>query len=186
MMIRKIVLVGILTALSAVLGCVKIPIMGVNLTLVLPVVAIGAALCGPWVGAWLTVIPNLITIFTGEAALFMAYRPGWASVIFILKGLLAGIAAGFVYKLISKKHPVLAATCASVVCPVVNSGVFVLGCKLFLWAPLVEKANEAGVGIAILLLGLVGINFTIELVLSIVLCPSVVSIIKLAEKKKLV
>ena len=102
-LVKKIVLVGILTALSAVLGCIKIPLMGVNITLVLPVVVIGAALYGPLVGAWLTVIPNLITIFTGEAALFMTYRPGWASVIFILKGLLAGLAAGFIYKLLCKK-----------------------------------------------------------------------------------
>ena len=101
--IEKLALVSILTALTVVLGLIKIPIMGVTITLVLPVVVIGAALYGPYVGAWLTVIPNVITLLTGEAALFTNYNGFGGVLTIILKGVLAGYAAGWVYKLLCEK-----------------------------------------------------------------------------------
>ena len=73
-LIRKLALVGLLTAIAVVFSYIKIPIVGtVTVTLVLPVVVIGAALCGPIVGAWLTIIPN-ISAFS-EAGIFMVYQP---------------------------------------------------------------------------------------------------------------
>jgi predicted membrane protein len=92
--IKKLVLIGLLTALTIALSYIKIPLVGtVTITLVLPVVVIGAALCGPWVGAWLTVIPN-ISAFT-EAGIFMVYSPVGCIATLLLKGILAGLAAGF-------------------------------------------------------------------------------------------
>ena len=181
--IKKTALVGLLTALATVLSFIKIPVVSTaTVTLVLPVVVIGAALCGPIVGAWLTVIPT-ITSFA-EAALFMTYSPFGTVVTLFLKGILAGLAAGFVYKLLSAKHPIGAVTCSAAIAPVVNSGVFLLGCYIFLWDVLVEMAESNGVGIGLLLFGLVGMNFAIELVLNIILCPAILRIIKIATGKK--
>ena len=182
-MIKKIALVGLLTALATVLSFIKIPIVSsATVTLVLPVVVIGAALCGPVVGAWLTVIPT-ITSFA-EAALFMTYSPFGTVLTLFLKGILAGLASGFVYKLLSAKRPVGAAVTSAVVAPVVNSGIFLLGCYIFLWDVLIEMAESAGVGMGLLLIGLVGMNFMVELVLNIVLCPAIIRIIKIATGKR--
>ena len=179
---RKTTLIGLLTALAVVLSYIKIPIISTaTVTLVLPVVVVGAILCGPIVGAWLTVIPA-ITAFP-EAALFMTYNPGGTVLTLILKGLLAGFVSGMVYKLLSKKHAKGSVICAAAVAPVVNTGTFLLGCYIFIWPELVELAMENGVGIGLLLFGLAGMNFIVEMILNIVLCPAIVRIIELAKKK---
>lgn len=182
--IYKLAVIGLLTALAAVMGLIKIPISGTSnyVTLVLPVIVIGGALYGPLVGAWLTVIPNIIAI--PGAGLFLVESPVGCAITLILKGLLAGAAASVVYKLLSKKHSIGAVTCAAVVAPVINTGVFVLGCYIFIWDSLVSTAAEAGVGIALLLIGLAGINFVVELIINIILCPSILRIIQLASKGK--
>lgn len=182
--IRKLTLVALLTALAAALSFVKIPILGVSITLVLPVVIIGGALCGPLVGAWLTVIPNVIA-FT-EAGLFMTYSPVGCMITLLLKGLVAGFVSGVIYKVLSKKHPIGAVTCSAVVAPILNSGIFVLGCYICIWDQLTAVAGEKGVGIGMLLFGLAGLNFIIELVLNVILCPTILRIIQIASKKKLV
>lgn len=181
--VKKMALVGILTALTAVLSFIKIPLVGsVTVTLILPAVVIGAVLCGPWVGAWLTVIPALTAI--PEAALLMSVNPALGVGLLLTKGLLAGFAAGMVYKLMSKKYPIGSVVCAALVAPVVNSGVFVLGCRLFFWDALVLEAVKAEVSMGVLLIGLVVINFVVEMILNVVLCPTIIRIIQLATKKK--
>lgn len=181
---RKTTLIGLLTALTAVLSYIKIPVASAaTVTLVLPVVVIGAIICGPLVGAWLTVIPALTAI--PEAALFMTYNPFGTLLTLLLKGLLAGYAAGAVYKLLSAKHPNGAVFASAAVAPVINSGVFVLGCYIFIWPELVELAQANGVGVGLLLMGLAGVNFIIEIILNLVLCPALLRIIEIAKKKNL-
>lgn len=181
--VKKIVLIGLLTALATAFSFVKIPIAGtVTVNLVLPVVVIGAILCGPEVGAWLTIIPTLTTL--GEASLFLQYSPAGAVLTLFLKGILAGLAAGIAYEVLSKSYPQTAVLCAAVITPIVNSSIFVLGCYVFIWGELVALAAEANVGIGALLLGLAGINFVVELIINIVLCPSIIRIIRLASKKE--
>lgn len=179
---KKIVLVGILTALAAVLSLIKIPIIGVSITLVLPIVVIGGALCGPLVAAWLTVIPNLLAF--SEAGIFLVVSPAGCVATLMLKGILAGLASGFVYRALSAKHPYVAVICSAVVAPTVNSGIFTLGCYLFIWDELVSMAAEMGAGIGMLLFGLVGLNYLVELVFNVVLCPTILRLIKIATKEK--
>ncbi len=179
--LKKIVFIALLTALTAVFSMIKIPVASTaTVTLVLPIVVIGAALYGPIVGAWLTIIPT-ITSF-GEAALFLTYSPVGTGITLFLKGILAGLCAGLVYKALCKKHPLGAVTCAAIVAPVVNSGVFTLGCYIFIWDELVELAAANGVGIAVLLLGLVVINFILELILNLVLCPTIFRVLQIIKK----
>lgn len=181
--VKKIVLIALFTALTTVFSFVKIPIMGVTVKMDLPILIIGAAILGPLAGAWLTVIPTVITFFTGEAALFMTYSPIGTFVTLLLKGILAGLCAGLVYKALSQKHPFGAITLASIVAPTVNSGVFLLGCYLFIWEELLALAAANSVSIAVLMLGLVIINYIIELILCMVLCPILIRVIRTATKK---
>ena len=181
---KKLTVVGILTAVVTVLSFIKIPIMGASVTLVLPVVVVGAVMYGPLVAAWLTVIPNIVAL--GESALFMTYSLLGTILTMFAKGIFAGLMAGLVYKLLAKKHQTGGVIAASVVAPTVNSGVFVLGCYMFIWDALVELAKGANVGIGLLLFGLAGLNFIIEMILNIVLCPAVLRIIEIAKKKNLI
>ena len=181
---RRTTLIGLLTALTAVLSYIKIPVVSTaTITLVLPVVVIGSILCGPIVGAWLTVIPAITAI--PEAALFMTYNPFGTVLTLLLKGVLAGFAAGMVYKLLANNHSRGAVFASAAVAPVINSGTFVLGCYIFIWPELVELAEQNGVGVGLLLFGLAGMNFIIEIILNIVLCPAIIRIIDIAKKKQL-
>ena len=182
--VKKIVLIALFTALTTVFGFVKIPIMGVTVKMDLPILIIGAAILGPVAGAWLTVIPTVITFFTGEAALFMTYSPIGTLLTLLLKGILAGLCAGLVYKELSKKHPFGATVLASVVAPTVNSGVFLLGCYMFIWEELLALAAANSVSIAVLMLGLVIINYILELILCVVVCPILMRVIRVATKNK--
>ena len=183
-LIKKIALVGLLTALATVLSFIKIPVVSSStVTLVLPVIVIGAALCGPWVGAWLTVIPAIINF--GDAAMFISWSPFGMVVTLLSKGILTGLAAGFLYKLLCKKHPIGAVTCSAVVAPIVNTGAFLIGCYIFIWDELVQLAMDNSVGIGLLLVGLAIVNFIVELVLNIVLCPAILRIIMIATKKRM-
>lgn len=181
-MIHKIALVGILTALATILSFIKIPIVSqATVTLVLPVVVIGGALCGPIVGAWLTVIPAIVAM--PEAALFMQYSPAGTIATMLLKGLLSGFLAALAYKFLSAKHPTGAVFCSAIIAPIVNTGIFLLGCCIFLLEPLTGMAEEAGVGMGALFLGLAGINFIVEMILNIILCPAILRIIQIAKKR---
>ena len=182
--VTKLVLIALFTALTTVFGFVKIPIMGVTVKMDLPILVIGACILGPLVGAWLTVIPTAITFFTGEAALFMTYSPGGTLLTLFLKGILAGLCAGLVHKALSGKHPFGATVLASIVAPTVNSGVFLVGCYVFIWEELLALAAANGVGIAVLMLGLVIINYILELILCVVVCPILMRVIRTVTKNK--
>ena len=183
--VRKIALGAVLTALATVLSFIRIPVISTaTLNLVLPVIVVGSILCGPYVGALITVIPAIAAF--GEAAIFMEYSPIGTVLTLILKGLFTGFVAGWFYKLLYKKHPTGAVFGAAISAPIVNSGVFLLGCYIFLWDKLVSMAAENSVGIGLLLFGLVGMNFILELILNIVLAPVVKRVVQIALKKKIV
>ena len=66
------------------------------------------------------------------------------------------------YKLISKKNQIAAVIVSAVVAPVVNTGIFVLGSYVFFFDYLSGLAEGTNLFVFILV-GLVGINFFIEL-----------------------
>ena len=182
-MVRKIVLIGLFTALTVVFGMIKIPIMGLTIKMDLPVIVLGAVILGPLAGAWLTVLPTLITYFTGEAALFMQFSPFGTLLTLFLKGILAGLLAGLVYKALCKKHPIGAVTCAAVVAPVVNTGVYIIGCRIFIWDQLANYMVQMESTIVMFLVGIL-LNFVLELTMNIILCPTTFRMLQSATKGK--
>ena len=72
---------------------------------------------------------------------------------------------------------------AAVVCPVVNTGLFLLGCKLFFMETINGWAASVGfdnVG-AYMIFGLVGANFLVEMATDIILSPAVLRLIRIGE-----
>ena len=103
----------------------------------------------------------------------------------ILKGTLCGLAAGFAYKLVAKWNQYAAVAVAAVVSPVVNTGVFFLGCLTFFFRDIKAWGMAAGYENALIyiILGMIGINFLIELGTNIVLSPVVVRLLNIRKKK---
>lgn len=156
-----------------------------SISLVLIPIVIGAAICGPKISTWLGFIFGVIVLFTDAGAFLAISIPG-TIVTVLVKGTACGLAAGLVYKLLEKKNRYVAVIAAAIVCPLVNTGIFLLGCLLFFFETI--KGWGLGMGfdntLQYMILGLVGGNFLFELATNIVLGPIVVRIINIIKKKK--
>ena len=72
------------------------------------------------------------------------------------------------------------------VCPVVNTGVFLLGCRIFFMPMLASMAQSLGFGDNVgrfMIIGLVGVNFLAELGVNIVLSPVILRLIRIGRKE---
>ncbi len=156
-----------------------------SISLVLIPIVVGAALYGPMAGAWLGFVFGIAVLLFGDANAFLSVNPLGTILTVLLKGALAGFAAGLVFKALEKTNIWLAVICAAIICPVVNTGVFLLGCLLF-FLPTVSGWAEAmgfeNVG-SYMIFGLVGLNFVFELLFNIVFSPLILRLIKLGKNR---
>ncbi len=179
---------GLMTAIVIVLqlvgGAIRFGTFSISLVL-LPIV-VGAALYGAGAGAWLGFIFGAAVLLSGDAAAFLAVNAPGAVILCLAKGTLAGLCAGLVYKLAEKKSKILGTALAAVTAPVVNTGIFLLGCWAFFLDTVKGWAAAAGVENVgmYMLVGFVGINFVIELAVNVLLCPVVVRVVDAGKKVK--
>lgn len=182
-----IVGIGLLTAIVVVLQFVSMALRfgTFSITLTLVPIVVGAALYGWKTGAWLGLVFGVAVLLTGDAAAFLAINiPGTIATV-LVKGTMAGLCAGLVYRLVAKKNQVAAVLLSSITAPIVNTGIFLLGCRLFFY----DTVQAWGAGLSFentfvyMIVGLVGINFLIELGVNLVLNPAILQIIKIGRKK---
>lgn len=182
-----IVGLGLLTAIVVVLQLFasQIRIGGLfSITLCLAPIAVGAALYGWKGGVWLGFAFGLVVMFT-DTALFFPINPAGTIITVMLKGMLAGLAAGLLFKPLSKKSDMLAVVVCGVVVPLVNKLIFVAGCGIFFldtvkqWASSAEFTNTA----FYLFFGMTGFNFLVELGVNLILSSAIVRIIQIGRRK---
>lgn len=184
---KTLVMTSILTAIVVVLQLLGsfIRFGPFSISLVLVPIVVGAALCGTWGGAWLGFVFGLTVLLSGDAAAFLTVNPAGTIITVLVKGAAAGLCSGLVYRLVAKKNETAAVAVAAVVCPVVNTGIFLIGCLLFFMPTIREWAAGAGLGDnvgAFMITGLVGLNFVFELVVNVVLSPVIVRLINIGKK----
>lgn len=182
----KLAIGGILTAIVIVLQFIgaSIKFGTFSISLILIPVVLGAALCGPIVSAWLGFVFGVVVLLSGDASLFLAISVPGTIVTVLLKGTFCGLFAGLVFNALKSKNMTLATILAAIVAPVTNTGVFLLGCRIFFF----DAVREWGVAEGFesvakyMLVGFVGFNFLFELLTNVVLCPIVVRIIEATKK----
>ena len=152
-----------------------------SISLVLIPIVLGAALFGVASGTWLGLAFGIVVLISGDAALFMAINPIGTVITVLLKGVLAGAASAAAYRLVEKKSRFAAVLLASFVCPVVNTGVFLLGCLVFFMDAIRDLAGDSNV-LVYMIVSFVGINFVIELVINLVLNPAMVRLIEIGRR----
>lgn len=183
----KLVLLALLTAMVAVLayygGFIKIGgLASISLTLI-PVV-LGATLCGPLAGAWLGGVAGAVFFATPDAAFWLGLSIPGTIITVMVKGILSGLFAGLVYKLIEKVNRYFAVLVSAIVCPVVNTGIFLLGSMLFFKDTVSGGATAEGISVGMyLIVFFVGLNFVFELIANIVVSPALVRILDVVKKK---
>lgn len=184
---QRITVGAVLTALVIILqflgAFIHFGIFSVSLVLV-PIV-IGAATCGVGTAAWLGLVFGVVVLLSGDAAPFMSINLLGTIVTVLAKGVACGLVSGLVYKALSRVNTVLAVFAAAIVCPIVNTGIFLLGCAVFFLEGITAWGQAEGYTsvVAYMFLGLAGGNFIFELVTNLALGPAVTTLLKVLKKQ---
>jgi uncharacterized membrane protein len=178
--IKRMAAVALLMALVVVMQFISgmiPPVSGFSISLVLIPVVLGSALYGSGVGALLggtfglIVFINCVTGADVGGAMVLQANPVLCFLVVMGKGILAGLASGWVYKLLKNKNTYLAMLCAAIVCPVVNTGVFVASMLTF-FKDVLSAWAAGGDLLTYILTGLVVANFLPELLINVVFSPA--------------
>lgn len=185
---KKVVGIGLFTAIVVVLQVLAVVIRPTglfNISLVLVPIVVGAAMYGYKAGAWLGFVFGVVVLITDASAFFAVSVPGTVITV-LLKGALAGLAAGLVYHFLEKVNLIFAVAVSAIVCPVVNTGIFLLGCRVFFFDTINAWAAASGYESAgkYMIIALVGVNFLIEMAINIVLSPTIVKLINIGKGRK--
>lgn len=166
-------LVVVMQAISSIIP----PVSGFSISLVLLPVVLGAAIYGPGAGALLgatfgvVVFVNCVTGADPGGAMVFQASPVLCFLVVLAKGILAGAASGWVYWMLKGKNPYVAMLLAAIVCPVINTGVFVASMLLFFVDVLAAWAGGGDL-LGYILTGLILANFVPELIINVVFSPA--------------
>ncbi|MBQ8416968.1 MAG: ECF transporter S component [Clostridia bacterium] len=192
--VRQLVGTAILAAVIVILQLVAsgIKIGPFTITLSLIPIILGAILFGPVSGAVLGAIFGgmvCVAVVTGAdpgGHLMFQQNPVLTLFLCVLKSTVAGLVAGLVWKLFQKmKKPTVGVVVSSILCPVCNTGILCIGILAFYhdlvtgWA----LGNGFANAFAYVILGMVGLNFLVELAINIVLTPVILRIISIVKKR---
>lgn len=178
------VLLALVIVLQAVGGSITIGAVSLNFTLI-PIV-LGGILFGATVGGILGFACGIVVLVQVIMGLNPFYLAIWSNdpvvttLTCILKTTAAGILCGIAYKLISKKSPVVALFTASAIVPVVNTGLFIVGC---LFMSSVYGMSEGQNVLVFILVGLVTFNFFFEFLVNVIVAPALKRVIKIVNKE---
>ena len=178
--VKKMVGVSLLIAVVVVLQLIgtllPIKLGPVSISLVLVPIVIGSAVYGPGAGALLGaafgVVATICCINGMDAGGHMVFQasPIMCILVVMAKGILCGVVSGWAYRLLSHKNSYAAMLVAAILCPTVNTGVFLIGMNLFFMDVLKVWAGGSNVA-GYLLTGIILINYLPELALNVVLSP---------------
>lgn len=170
---QQIVGTGLLLALEIIFQVIgnylQFGPVSINLSLVAIVLA--AVLYGPLSGAILGFFCGIIVLFSPSTiAIFMPVSPIGTVIACLLKTTLAGLFAGFVYKALKNKNQFLGIVLASILVPVINTGIFSTVCLLFFRPILASGAGDESFAsmMTFLLVGFIGWNFLFELGVTVI------------------
>ncbi len=188
---KALVGMAIFTAIVVVLQVIATGLGKLGLTppsLVLLPIVIGSAIYGVKAGGWFGFVFGVVVLLAGVMGidLFTAgmwnYNPFATAAICLVKGILAGVVSGAVFRALHNVNRTLASVAAALVCPIVNTGLFLLGATVFFRSYLMETYTVEAAGfVGFLFLGLVGVNFLIEMAINMVLSPVIVRVLNIKE-----
>ncbi len=186
---QNVTALGILLALVIVLqalgGSFSIGLVTLNFTLI-PIV-LGALLLGAWAGAFLgfasgvVVLIQVIIAPSGFYYIIWTYSPIITTLICLVKTTVAGWLAGMLFHWIGKKNNWVGIFVAAGVVPIVNTGIFILGC-MAMWNTIALMSGGQNVFVYIIVT-LVTANFFVELAVNLLVAPALHTVYGVVEKQ---
>lgn len=189
-MVQLSLLAAIIIVLQGIaLGSNALWQTSINLTLI--PIALGAMLLGPGAGALLGFICGAVIFLCGVfnldkfTAILFQNNPLITAGICFVKTTIAGLVAGWVYRLLKDKFPTVSIFLVSALIPIINTGLFILGSFLITGTIQAQfgTGNYSNV-LLFIILGLALPGFALEFPLNVVLAPALKHIIKIVSKKK--
>lgn len=190
MMVELAILTAAVLILQLASETIKLTFLGTPISFVLVPIAFGAMVLGPLAGAWLGFVFGMVIFITCGVmaldpftALLFADNPTITFLICVLKSTLAGFLSGVVYKLLAKKTALGAAFAAAATAPLVNTGIFILGCFVMMNT---VSSVAAGLGQSFLyfvIIGCAGFNFLFEMLLNLLLAPALCRVVNIVTHK---
>ena len=183
-MVGVAVFIAVVVALQMLGSFIRFGTFSVSLVLV-PIV-IGAAVYGPAAGALLgaafgaVVLVNCVIGVDVGGYMLWAVNPFMTAALCIVKGTLAGYAAGILYRSVKKINHYAGVLSAAIVCPIVNTGIFILAMIFLYRETLIAWAGDTNF-LYFAFMGLAGMNVVLELSVNIILCSAAARIIKTVQ-----
>lgn len=183
---------ALLTAVELVLIVISnyVSIGPVNLNLALVPIAVAGIIFGPLSGLFVGLVNGLVTILSPSTqAIFMPLSPFGTVFICLLKTGLAGFFSGLVYVPFknsnSNKMKLGGSFLASALVPLINTGLFTVGCYTFFSSWLFESAASSNYdnNFLFLIMVILGINFIFEFSISLLLSPSINMLVNYYSRK---
>ena len=180
--IKKMVGIALMMAIVVVLQLLGqfIKFGPVSISLVLVPIVVGAAVYGPVAGAILGATFGVVVLLQPDTAFFYGVSTIGTIITVLVKGVLAGWLSGLTYRAVAKKNTVLAVILAAMVCPVVNTGLFFAGCRLFFWDAMAEQGG--GNAFHFVLTVMIGFNFLAEFAANVICAPVITRIIRAVKR----
>ena len=187
--IQKMVGLAIFTAVVIVLQLLGsfIKVGSFSISLVLIPIVVGAAVYGAGAGAFLGgvfgVVVTIACINGSDVGgnLLFTQSPALTILICMVKGIAAGAAAGWVYRLLAGKNAYLAVAVSALAASVVNTGLFCLGMRFFFYDTLVAWAAGQSL-VYYVFIGLIGVNFLLETLINLVCSPIILRILNAVKR----
>lgn len=188
-MVELALLAAIVAILTLTQASIKLTALGTSITLVLIPVVLGALVLGPGAGAFLGfefgMITYLMGVFGVDLFTFVLFQdhPIITALICIVKGTMAGLSAGLIYKALQNKKPYLGTVIAAASAPIANTGLFVLG-TFFVKDTL--QSNFVAEGQTVLYFVIIvcaGLNFILEFLLNMLAVPVLTRVVQALNKR---
>lgn len=198
--ISTLELTEIAVLLALVVSLQSISSFGVvNLCLCLVPITLGSVLLGWKRGGMLGFAFGVVAVFWGivgkDAFTFFLFQanPIMTILICLVKGTMAGMIPAFAYDWLKKYNQLTASIVASVIAPVVNTGIFAIGCFLIKNDVLYSLTNIVPTEMAEQIIGMsffavvfgvvITSNFFIELVINLIFAPSLNKVTEVVKKR---
>ncbi len=190
---RNIAYLAVLLALVVVLQLFAsaIPMFGVTLNFSLIPIVLGGIFFGAIGGGLMGLVSGVVTFITAAvlgrepstAFLFQA-NPVVLTIICIGKTTIAGAVAGLVYHPIAKKNSIVAAYTSSLIMPILNTGIYMLGMVIMKEDVAAFLGVEAAANVVfVAVFGLIWLNFVLEIAVSVLFSPVVHRVVVIVEKQ---
>lgn len=169
--VKKLTYLAVFTALVVVMQFIPIRIALFELALSVPVIVIGAAVCGIGGGVWLGFVFGAVVLMLPGTAAYLSFNLIGTILTVLLKGILAGLCASLVFELIKGFNKYVAVFSSAIVATLVNTTVFLIGSLIFFEGDISTVINV-----------LISINFLVELAVNIVLVPTIYRVININKR----